>query len=86
MRSQPNYIPFFKYLTGLQLNMRQSSLSVVEHRSGLNQKNALDLMRHIAATGVAEIHHGGGGQASYLTWAEDIDIRDVGHSADRPLR
>jgi hypothetical protein len=82
---QPNTLHFFKYLSELQLNMRQSSVNVVETRSGLNHKNALDLMREIAATGVAEMHSGGG-EPSDLTWRDDVDIREVGKSADRPLR
>lgn len=86
VRSQPTYIPFFKYLSGLKLNMRESSLGVVENHSGLNSKSSLELMRKIAATGVAEVQGGGGGQASYLAWRDDVDIRDVGRSADMPLR
>ena len=85
-KSQHNYTQFFKYLSELQLNMRQSAVTVVENKSGLNRTNSLDLMRKIAATGVAELHPGGGGQPSYLAWADDVDIRDVGKSADRPLR
>ena len=81
-----NYTQFFKYLSALQRNMRQSSADVVEHQSGLNRKNSLELMREIAATGVAELHPGGGGQSSYLAWAEGVDIREVGKSADKPLR
>ena len=85
-RNQHNYTQFFKYLSELQHNMRQSAVTVVENHSGLNRKNSLDLMRKIAATGVAEMHPGGGGQSSYLAWANDVDIRDVGRAADRPLR
>lgn len=85
VRGEPNYVRFFRYLSALQLNMRQSSLAVVENQSGLNHKNSLELMRKIAATGVAEMHSGGG-QASYLAWRDDVDIRDVGRSADMPLR
>jgi hypothetical protein len=43
-------------------------------------------MRKIAETGVAKMHPGGGGQASYLAWSEEVNIRDVGRSADKPLR
>jgi hypothetical protein len=85
-RKQHNYTQFFKYLSMLQKNMRQSSADVVENHSGLNRKSSLELMREIAATGVAELHPGGGGQSSYLTWADGIDIREVGKSADKPLR
>jgi hypothetical protein len=85
-RKDRNYTRFFKYLSELQRNMRQSTADVVENHSGLNRKNSLELMREIAATGVAELHPGGGGQSSYLAWAEDVDIREVGKSADKPLR
>ncbi|MEZ5959990.1 MAG: hypothetical protein R3C30_06115 [Hyphomonadaceae bacterium] len=85
-RKQHNYTQFFKYLSMLQKNMRQSSTEVVENHSGLNRPNSLELMREIAATGVAEFRHGGGGQSSYLAWGEGIDIREVGKSADQPLR
>jgi len=85
-RNKPNYIRFFRYLSELQLNMRQSSASVVENQSGLNRKGSLELMREIAATGVAELHPGGGGNPSYLAWEDGVDIREVGRSADKPLR
>jgi hypothetical protein len=85
-RKQHNYTQFFKYLSMLQKNMRQSSADVVENHSGLNRKNSLELMREIEATGVAKLHHGGGGQSSYLAWEDGVDIRDVGKSADQPLR
>jgi hypothetical protein len=85
-QGERNYIRFFKYLSELQHNMRQSAVTVVENHSNLNRKSALELMRRIAETGVAEVHHGGGGQPSYLAWAEDVDIREVGRSADKPLR
>jgi hypothetical protein len=77
---------FFKYLSALQKNMRQSSADVVENHSGLNREGSLELMREIAATGVAQFHPAGGGESSYLTWGDDIDIREVGRSADRPIR
>jgi len=77
---------FFKYLSALQKNMRHSSADVVENQSGLNRENSLELMREIAATGVADMHPAGGGQPSYLAWAEGVDIREVGKSADQPLR
>jgi hypothetical protein len=85
-QGERNYIQFFKYLSGLQLNMRQSAVTVVENHSGLNRSSSLELMRKIAATGVAQMHHGGGDQASYLAWVENVDIREVGRSADKPLR
>jgi hypothetical protein len=77
---------FFKYLSQLQKNMRQSSADVVENHSGLNRENSLELMREIAAIGVAEMHPAGGGQPSYLAWKDGVDIREVGKSADQPLR
>lgn len=79
-------VRFFKYLSELKKNMRQSSADVVESHSGLNREFSIELMREIAATGVAEYHAAGGGNSSYLAWAEGIDIREVGKSADRPLR
>ncbi|QGZ94096.1 hypothetical protein [Terricaulis silvestris] len=84
-RREQNYVRFFRYLSELKLNMRQSSVAVVEDHSGLNHKNSLDLMRQIAETGVAEMHSGGG-EPSYLMWRDDVDIREVGKSADKPLR
>jgi hypothetical protein len=66
--------------------MRQSSADVVENQSGLNREFSIELMREIAATGVAEFHAAGGGNSSYLAWRDDIDIRDVGKSADQPIR
>ena len=85
-QGERNYIRFFKYLSKLQHNMKQSAVTVVETHSNLNRKSSLDLMRMIAEIGVAEMHPGGGGQPSYLVWADDVDIREVGKSADKPLR
>jgi len=79
-------VRFFRYLSELKRNMRQSSADVVENQSGLNREVSIELMRDIAATGVAEYHAAGGGNSSYLAWSEGIDIRDVGKSADQPLR
>jgi hypothetical protein len=84
-RRDTNYVRFFKYLSALQLNMRQSSVAVVENHSGMNRSRSLELMREIEATGVAKVH-AGGGEPSYLVWADDVDIREVGNSADQPLR
>jgi hypothetical protein len=84
-RRDANYTRFFRYLSALQLNMRQSSVAVVENHSGMNRSRSLELMREIEATGVAKVHSGGG-EPSYLVWDEDIDIREVGNSADQPLR
>lgn len=85
-QGERNYIRFFKYLSELQHNMRQSAVTVVENHSNLNRKASLELMRKIAEIGVAKVHPGGGGQPSYLAWEEDVDIREVGRSADKPLR
>jgi hypothetical protein len=85
-QGERNYIRFFKYLSELQHNMKQSAVTVVENHSNLNRKSSLELMRKIAEIGVAEMHHGGGGQPSSLLWAEGVDIREVGRSADKPLR
>lgn len=79
-------IRFFRYLSALQRNMKQSSADVVENQSGLNREFSIELMRDIAATGVAEYHAAGGGNSSYLAWGEGIDIREVGKSADQPPR
>lgn len=79
-------VRFFRYLSALKRNMRQSSADVVESQSGLNREFSIELMRDIAATGVAEYHAAGGGHSSYLAWAEGVDIREVGKSADQPLR
>lgn len=79
-------VRFFRYLSELQRNMKQSSADVVENHSGLNREFSIELMRDIAATGVAEYHAAGGGNSSYLAWGKDIDIREVGKSADQPPR
>jgi hypothetical protein len=44
-RRDTNYVRFFKYLSALQLNMRQSSVAVVENHSGMNRTRSLELMR-----------------------------------------
>jgi hypothetical protein len=85
-KREQNYVRFFRYLSELKRNMRQSSVEVVEDQSGLNRSRSLDLMRQIAETGVADMHKAGGGEASYLAWGDDVDIREVGKSADQPLR
>ncbi|MCX7356552.1 MAG: hypothetical protein NT015_00145 [Alphaproteobacteria bacterium] len=85
-QGERNYIRFFQYLSQLQHNMKQSAVTVVENHSNLNRKASLDLMRKIADIGVAKVHPGGGGQTSYLAWEEGVDIREVGRSADQPLR
>ncbi|MBK8542633.1 MAG: hypothetical protein IPL62_03100 [Caulobacteraceae bacterium] len=84
-RKQHNYTQFFKYLSMLQKNMRQSSADVVENHSGLNRKNSLELMREIEATGVAKLHPAVAANQLF-GWEDGVDIRDVGKSADQPLR
>lgn len=77
---------FFKHLAELKLNMRETSLNVVETYSGLNKQGSLELMREIAQTGVATIGGEGGGVASFLKWADDIDVRSIGRDTLEPLR
>lgn len=86
VQGERNYIRFFRYLSELQHNMKKSAVTVVEYHSNLSRPASLELMRKIADIGVAEMHPGGGGHDSYLAWSEDIDIREVGRSADQPLR
>lgn len=83
---KPSTNGLFKHLAELQRNMRKISVSVVESSSGLNRPLSLELMRDIAGTGVASVHGGGGGQESYLEWADGVDPRDVGKETDAPLR
>ncbi|MES1156419.1 MAG: hypothetical protein ABUL73_01450 [Alphaproteobacteria bacterium] len=85
-RKKPNADGLFKHLAELKLNMRETSLNVVETYSGLNKQGSLELMREIAETGVATIHGGGGGVASFLAWADGIDVREIGQKTDEPLR
>ncbi len=82
---KPNATGLFKHLAQLQRNMRETSVSVVEQASGLNRQLSLELMREIAETGVATFR-GGGGRESYLAWANEVDIREVGKDTDTPLR
>jgi hypothetical protein len=83
---QPAVGGLLKHLAELKLNMRETSLNVVETYSGLNKQGSLELMREIAATGVATLGGGGGGVASYLAWADSIDIREIGRDTNEPLR
>ncbi|HRP11673.1 MAG TPA: hypothetical protein PLK37_11605 [Terricaulis sp.] len=85
-RRRPNADGLFKHLAGLQRNMRETSVSTVEDASGLNRPLALELMREIAQAGVASVRGGGGGQESYLAWADGVDSREVGTDTDTPLR
>ncbi|MBX3431587.1 MAG: hypothetical protein KF779_18525 [Hyphomonadaceae bacterium] len=66
--------------------MKETSLNVIETYSGLNKHGSLELMRELAETGLATLRGGGGGVASFLAWAENIDIREVGTDTDEPLR
>jgi hypothetical protein len=85
-RRKPVANGFFKHMAELQRNMRETSVSVVERASGLGRQPSLELMREIAETGVATIQGGGGGQESYLAWADGIDSRTIGKDTDMPLR
>lgn len=85
-RERPAIGGLLKHLAELQHNMRKTSLNVVETYTGLNSKGALDLMREIEKAGVATIGGGGGGVASYLAWADNIDVREIGRDTDQPLR
>ena len=77
---------FLRHLADLKHNMRETSLNVVETYSGLNKQGSLELMREIAETGVATIGGGGGGVASFLKWADGIDVRSIGRDTAEPLR
>lgn len=84
--NKPQAIGLFKHLAELQRNMRQTSVSVVESSSGLNRKLSLELMHDIEKAGVAKVLGGGGGQESYLAWADSVDCREIGRDTDTPLR
>lgn len=73
-------------LAGLGQNTHESSLSVVQKRSELNEQLSRELMKHIAETGLAKIKGGGGGVQNFIAWNADIDVREVGRSANAPLR
>ncbi len=83
---KPQAIGLFKHLAEMQQRRSKTSVSVVEDASGLNRPLSLELMREIAETGVASVQGGGGGQESYLEWAEGIDCRAIGKDTDTPLR
>jgi hypothetical protein len=76
----------FKHLAGLKHKMKETSVSVVEKSSGLNRQLSLELMREIQDTGVARLRGGGGGQESFLAWADGVDCREIGKDTDTPLR
>ncbi|MEQ1619531.1 MAG: hypothetical protein ABL883_14445 [Terricaulis sp.] len=83
---RPGATGLFNHLAGLQRNMRETSVSVVETSSGLNRHLSIELMNEIAEAGVATVHGGGGGKETYLSWADGVDSREVGNGADQPLR
>lgn len=83
---KPNANGLFKHLAEMQQNRHKTSVSVVEKFSGLNRPLSLELMRDIAEAGVASVEGGGGGQESYLAWAENVDCREIGKDTDTPLR
>jgi len=83
---KPNAVGLFRHLAELQRNMRQTSVSVVESASGLNRKLSIELMHDIEAAGVAKVLGGGGGQETYLAWADNVDCREIGKDTDQPLR
>jgi len=85
-RERPAICGLLKHLAELKHNMRETSLNVVETYSGLNKQGSLELMRAIEKTGVATIGGGGGGVASFLKWAENVDVREIGRDTNEPLR
>jgi len=85
-RTRPQADGLFRHLAAYKIRIKETSLNVVETYSGLNRHGSLELMREIEQTGLATIHGGGGGVASFLTWADGIDIREVGTDTDEPLR
>jgi hypothetical protein len=85
-RNRPQADGLFKHLAGYKIRVKETSLNVVETYSGLNRHGSLELMRDLAETGLATIRGGGGGVASFLTWADAVDIREVGADTDEPLR
>ncbi|MFT3727739.1 MAG: hypothetical protein QM759_07940 [Terricaulis sp.] len=82
---EPAAKPFLDHLAALKLNMRETSLNVVETYSGLNRSRSLELMREIVAAGVASMG-GGHGTPSFLKWADNVDVREIGRDTDQPLR
>jgi hypothetical protein len=73
---KPTANGLFTHLAGLKLKMKETSVTVVEKSSGLNRHLSLALMREIESTGVATVRGGGGGQESYLAWADGVDCRE----------
>ncbi len=85
-RTRPQAEGLFKHLAGYKIRVKETSLNVVETHSGLNKHGSLELMRELAETGLATMRGGGAGVASFLAWADSIDIREVGTDTDQPLR
>jgi len=85
-RERPAIGGLLRHLAELKHNMRETSLNVVETYSGLNKQGSLELMREIEKTTVATIGGGGGGVASFLKWADNIDVREIGRDTNEPLR
>jgi hypothetical protein len=85
-RERPAIGGLLRHLAELKHNMRETSLNVVETYSGLNKQGSLELMREVEKAGVAAIGGGGGGVASFLKWADNIDVREIGRDTNEPLR
>lgn len=85
-RTTPNAAGLFKHLAQMKQRRSETSVAVVEQASGLNRRLSLELMREIERSGVAKLLGGGGGQESYLAWADGIDCREIGKDTDTPLR
>ena len=85
--NEPNSLGYFKHLSQLAHDMRQSSVNVVESHSGMNRPKSLKLMDKIKEIGIAEVRGGGGGVPKTLHWADGVDSREVGLAAlSGPLR
>jgi hypothetical protein len=86
VRDEPTYKPFFDYLAGLGHNTHESSLKIVQDKSGLNEQLSRGLMKRVEGTGLAAIKGGGNGVQNFLAWNEDVDVREVGRAYREPLR
>jgi len=64
-------------------NAVHTPVTVVESQPGLNRETAIDLMREIASTGIAEFKRGAGTHVSELTWKHDA--REIGKAAREGL-
>lgn len=85
-RKRPQADGLFKHLAAYKIRVKETTLNVVETYSGLNKHGSLELMRDLADTGLATLRGGGGGVASFLAWADNVDIREVGNDTNEPLR